>query len=139
MSIARLIRALTHLVFGRVNLLGFSYGVGVAYAVKGRETRQPKCLRDIKGLMAAEGLVKYAPEDEAFRLAACNAALAAKEQLDIGMYQNNNGIVFAKSVIWRQWHPMKLSPIDFGHGVLIIAETAADLAWSEMWRWLVNH
>lgn len=48
MLIARRIRGLTHQGFGRVNLLGFSYGVSVAYAATGRETRQPKCLRDIK-------------------------------------------------------------------------------------------
>lgn len=96
MSIARLIRGLTHQGCGRLNLLGFSYGVSVAYAAAGKETKQPRCRRDIKGLIAAEGLVKYAPEDEAFRLAACDQALIAREALDNGIYQNNNGVVFSQ-------------------------------------------
>ena len=96
MSIARLIRGLTHQGCGRLNLLGFSYGVSVAYAAAGKETKQPRCRRDIKGLIAAEGLVKYAPEDEAFPVAAGDQALIVREALDNGIYQNNNGVVFSQ-------------------------------------------
>ncbi|MGI9541902.1 MAG: hypothetical protein ACR2MX_01510 [Cyclobacteriaceae bacterium] len=94
MAIARLVRGLTRQGFDRMNLLGFSYGVSVAYAAAGRETQQHRILRDIKGIVAADGFMKYAPEDEAFRISSCDRAAAAQEQINNGVYQNSNGIFF---------------------------------------------
>lgn len=96
LSIARFIRGLTRQGFGRLNLLGFSYGATVAYAATGRETQKPRIFRNVKGLIPAEGLIKYAPEDEEFRIGACNRALVAQEQINNGIYQNNNGVVFGQ-------------------------------------------
>src|SRR5690606_39434229 len=61
MSIARLIRGLTGQGLGRLNLLGYSYGVGVAYGAAGRETREHPILRDIKGIIAVDQILKYDP------------------------------------------------------------------------------
>ena len=60
MSVARLIRGLTGQGFGRMNLFGYSYGVGVAYAAAGRETQQHPILQDVKGLVAVDQVMKYA-------------------------------------------------------------------------------
>jgi len=61
MAIARLIRGLTRNGFGKMNLLGFSYGVGVAYMAAGLETQRPRFFRSINGLIPADGLLKYDP------------------------------------------------------------------------------
>ena len=95
MAIARMVRGLTHQGFDRLNLLGFSYGVSVAYAAAGRETQQHRILRDIKGIIAAEGAMKYAVEDEASRISNCNRAAAAQDQINNGVYQSSNGIFFS--------------------------------------------
>ncbi|MBT8185286.1 MAG: hypothetical protein KJN76_10630 [Eudoraea sp.] len=94
MSIARLVRGLTRQGFGRLNLLGFSYGVSVAYAAAGRETQQHHILRDVIGLVAAEGAMKYAPEDETYRLLACERAAGAQSAYNEGVYQTSNGVSF---------------------------------------------
>ncbi|MDH3709914.1 MAG: hypothetical protein OER04_08510 [Cyclobacteriaceae bacterium] len=95
MAIARLVRGLSGQGFDQLNLLGFSYGVAVAYAAAGRETQQHGIRRDIKGVIAAEGAMKYAVEDEDSRIANCNRAAGAQAQLDMGIYQNSNGLTFS--------------------------------------------
>jgi len=94
MSVARLIRGLTWQGFGRLNVLGYSYGAVVAYAAAGTETQQKPCLRDIKGVVAVDQVMQYAPADEAFRVAACNGAAQIKTQINNGTYRNNNGQTF---------------------------------------------
>jgi len=91
MSIARLIRGLTGQGFGKLNLLGFSYGVGVAYGAAGRETRQHPIFRDIKGIIPVDGVFKYDPADENFRLSACAEADGYKAAIDMNNYQNGTG------------------------------------------------
>ncbi len=95
MAIARLVRGLSGQGFDQLNLLGFSYGVAVAYAAAGRETQQHRIRRDIKGVIAAEGAMKYAAEDEDSRIANCNRAAGAQAQIDMGVYQNSNGLTFS--------------------------------------------
>ncbi len=93
-SAARLIRGLTWQGLDRMNLLGFSYGVMVAYAAAGRETQQHPILRDVKGIVAVDQVMKYTAEYDANRKFACNGAAAAKQQIDNGVYQGNSGITF---------------------------------------------
>ena len=95
MSIARLIRGITGQGFGRLNLLGYSYGVLVAYGAAGRETQQHPILRHINGIIAVDQGMKYAASEEMFRQTACNSALESKQQIDNGVYHNNSGQVFA--------------------------------------------
>jgi hypothetical protein len=94
MSVARLIRGITGQGFGRLNVLGYSYGVLVAYGAAGRETQKHPILRHIDGIIAVDQGLKYAASEEVFRQAACNSALASKQQIDNGVYHNNSGQVF---------------------------------------------
>ena len=94
LSIARLIRGLTGQGFGRLNLLGFSYGVPVAYAAAGRETQQHPILRDIKGIIPVEAGMKYDKNDpvhESFRNSICDVAAGIKALIEGGTYESTLG------------------------------------------------
>jgi hypothetical protein len=98
MSVARLIRGISGQGFGRLNLLGYSYGVIVGYAAAGHETQQHPCLRDIKGLIAVDQVLKYdvtVEEAETSRKAVCTAANQARTQLNNGVYHGTSGQLFA--------------------------------------------
>ena len=96
MSVVRLIRGLTGQGLGQMNLFGYSYGVGVAYAAAGRETQQHPILQDVKGLVAVDQVMKYSADDESSRQSVCNAAAAIKKQIDAGVYQNSGGVMFGR-------------------------------------------
>lgn len=96
MTLARLIRGLTGQGFGKLNLMGFSYGVPVAYAAAGKETQQHPLFRDIKGIIPVEAGMKYDPADDASRNEMCIQAAGFKAILDGGTYVNNQGIVLAQ-------------------------------------------
>ena len=110
-SIARLIRGLTKQGFGRTNLLGFSYGGFVAYAAAGRETQQRRILRDIKGIIPVDALMKYAPGNETSRLANCAQAAGILNGINNGIYQNQQGINLAPFGVLATTNPGGLSPI----------------------------
>jgi len=97
LSIARLIRGLTGQGVGRLNLLGYSYGVGVVYGAAGRETQEHPILRDIKGIIALDQLMKFEPcgETAELRASVCEAAANFKAQLDAGTYQASQGVLLA--------------------------------------------
>ena len=88
LSIARLLRGLTGQGFGRVHLLGFSYGAAVAYIAAGHETQQPWFLRDIKGLLPVDFGLKVG--DEARQQAACMLAAADREAISNGTFNVDN-------------------------------------------------
>ena len=78
-----------------MNLLGFNYIVKVAYGAASRETRMHcSCRRNIKGLIPVDNVMKYAPEDEALRLADCEGAAQFKAGLKTGVYQRDFGVGF---------------------------------------------
>ena len=97
MAIARLIRGLTGQGVGRLNLLGYSYGVGVVYGAAGRETQQHPILRHIKGIVAVDQLLKFEPcgETETLRETVCATAEAVKAQLEAGTYHSSGGLTLA--------------------------------------------
>ena len=111
MSVARLIRGLTGQGFGRMNLLGYSYGVGVAYAAAGRETQQHPILQGVKGIVAVDQVMKYSSADETSRQSVCKAAAAIKKQMDEGVYQNNGGVVFGRFGNLATTAPGETSPL----------------------------
>ena len=81
MSIARLIRGLTRQGFSRMNLLGFSYGVSIAYGAANRETQQHWFWRDVKGIIPVDNAMKTDnPDAHAF-------SCARAEEL-MGLIQN---------------------------------------------------
>ena len=92
MSLARLIRGITKQSFGRMNLLGFSYSVALAYVAAGYETQQHRMKRDISGLIVVDGQLKYDPADQ---VAINNACIAAQNNLDAlnsGIFNTQNGV-----------------------------------------------
>ena len=86
MSIARRIRTLTGQGNGRLHLLGFSYGVQVAYAVANAETQRPPGHRNVKGLIPVDNNFKVSAEGP--RLNNCANAIAVRTNfLDQGIFQ----------------------------------------------------
>lgn len=112
MSLARLIRGFTGQGFRKMNLLGFSYGEMIAFDVAGRETQQHPIMNDINGLIPVDHAMKYAPEDEEFRLFACASAAAYKEQLSMGVYTTTDGYVFTMLGNLALAAPDEISPIE---------------------------
>lgn len=90
MSIARLIRGLTRQGFSKMNLLGFSYGVHVAYGAASKETQQHKISRDIKGIIPVDNTFK---SDNLNYLAnICKDAAIKKNELKNGQYAHPWGV-----------------------------------------------
>ena len=94
-SVARLIRGLSGQGFGKLNVLGYSYGGAVAYAAAGRETQQHPILRDVRGIVAVDQVLKYAETEEDNRLLACTAATNTLQMINDGVYHSNGGQVFS--------------------------------------------
>lgn len=84
LSIARRIRTLTGQGNGRLHLLGFSYGVHVAYAVVGEETQKPPGHRNVKGLIPVDSNFKVSTDS--VRTTNCNNAITSKTFLNNGMF-----------------------------------------------------
>jgi hypothetical protein len=113
-AIARVIRWLTGQGFGRMNLLGYSYGVGVTYAAAGNETQKHRRRRHIGGIIPVDALMKYSPADEMSRLNTCAVAADIRATLDSGMYQNESGLLFAALSSFATQAPDGPSPIFAG-------------------------
>jgi hypothetical protein len=87
MSVARLVRGLTGQGYGKINLLGFSYGVALAYGGAGLETQLAPICRDISGIIPVDSEFKFGPEEEAQRLENCAEAAATLAELEQGVYE----------------------------------------------------
>ncbi len=113
MSLARLIRGLTGQGFGKLNLLGFSYGAFVTYTAAGHETQKQEWMRNIKGIIPADGTMKLEPTDEnkPFIDAACENAQAVLDSINVGKYHNDGGIgsILIGNLAIEQ--PAQMSPI----------------------------
>jgi len=92
MSIARVIRGITKQGFGRLNLLGFSYSVNLAYVAAGHETQEHWVKRDINGIIPIDGQLKYDPQETSAIQQACSSAIAVQTAIENGIYQNKNGV-----------------------------------------------
>jgi pimeloyl-ACP methyl ester carboxylesterase len=79
MAVARVARGLTGSGLGPMNLMGWSRGALVAYAYANAETRLPQGMRQVSGLIPVDMVLKFAPEDEALRQAACGRHEALKK------------------------------------------------------------
>lgn len=90
MSIARLIRGLTRQGFSRMNLLGFSYGVSVAYGAASRETQQHWFFRDVKGIIPVDSAMKT--EDQASHEFSCGRADELNGLIQSGIYNDPWGV-----------------------------------------------
>lgn len=111
LAIARVIRFFTGQGFGRMNLLGYSYGVGVAYAAAGRETQVQRRRRHIGGIIPVDALMKYSPVDEVSRVNACLIAADIRDTIASGMFENRSGVLFATLSTLATTSPDDPSPI----------------------------
>jgi hypothetical protein len=64
LSLARSIRMATGQGVDQLELLGFSSGAITAYVVANEETRWPRYLRNVKGIIPVDWAIKYAPGEE---------------------------------------------------------------------------
>jgi hypothetical protein len=71
LRLARRVRAMTGSARGAMHLLGWSRGAAIGYAYLNLEARLPRGLRQVDGFIPVDMVVRYAPEDEAQRLQAC--------------------------------------------------------------------
>ncbi len=83
LAVARFSRLLTGSGFGRIHLLGFSRGGGVAYAYAGEESQRPRFLRHLEGLVIADFFVKS--DEPSLVQQACDDYAAVQAQLDAGV------------------------------------------------------
>ena len=106
LSIARRIRTLTGQGYGRLHLLGFSYGLYVTYAVAGEESQMPPGHRNVKGIIPVDSAMKVFTESS--RLAGCKNALNYQAQIDAGVYH-----IEASHLVYElaQSDPLGPSPI----------------------------
>ena len=88
LSIARFLRGVTGQGFGKIHLLGFSYGAAVAYGAAALETQQPWFLRDIKGLLPVDYGFKV--DDEERRQTACEGAALDRAAIRDGIFNVDN-------------------------------------------------
>jgi len=91
LSLARLIRAMTHQGVGPLELLGFSYGGIIGYNIIGEETQKPRPLRNIKGFIPLDIGIKFS--DEAILEFECSAADIDQGNLDAGIYSDDTGLL----------------------------------------------
>ena len=96
MTLARAIRGFTKHGCDKMNLLGFSYGVYVAYGAAGREIKMNPHFRNVKGLIPVD--LEMKSENESFIIASCTAA-----QKQLLLYENGSS-----------YNPYGLALIPFG-------------------------
>jgi len=92
LSVARTLRASTGQGNGRFDLLGFSYGVLLGYAIAGDETQWPHARRNVKGFVPVDYYFKT--NDEAMRASACQDIANLQGLLDAGTYNDASGLFF---------------------------------------------
>lgn len=91
LSLARLIRLGTGQGFGKLNLLGFSWGGIVGYTAAGEETQVPSFLRNVKGIIPLDIGVEL--EDPNYRAIYCGYAEGDQANLDAGVYSDDTGLL----------------------------------------------
>lgn len=90
MAVARIIRGLSGQSFCRMNLLGFSYGLAVAYGSASRETQQHWIMRDVKSIIPVDSRLKT--DDEALMAEKCGEAAYWLDSLNKGHYNRPWGV-----------------------------------------------
>jgi len=93
LSLARLLRGSTGQGFGQLHLLGFSYGVDVAYGVANQESQEPNLLRNVKGIIPVDYGINY-PDGSPIQTASCDGVAANQALLDAGVYNDTSGVFF---------------------------------------------
>lgn len=89
LSLSRLIRRATGQGFGKIHLLGFSYGTWIAYPVVNQETQLPHGLRNVKGLIPVDAGVTFAA-GEPFRALLCDLIPQDEARYAAGTYNDDS-------------------------------------------------
>lgn len=108
---ARLVRGLTEQGFGKVNLLGFSYGNFIGYGAAAKETQLHPVLRCVKGIISVDHALKYFPDETELISRACEVAAGVKEQYNNGVYQATDGLTFINLGRLALNAPDEISPV----------------------------
>jgi hypothetical protein len=108
LEIARSIRLASGQGNRRMHVLGFSYGVPVAYVIAAHETQLPPGKRAVNGIIAVDFDLKVtgAAVDES-----CAAAANGQARIDAGDYGNPNGIFLSTVGMLAELFPNEASPI----------------------------
>lgn len=110
LAVARLIRASTGQGNDQLQLLGFSYGVHVGYAVAADETQQPPNRRNVRGIIPVDAGFKT--NEEAGRVSSCRSVAHQQGLLDAGVYQDSVGLLLQHIANLARTAPDSLSPLD---------------------------
>ncbi|WP_289055826.1 hypothetical protein [Carboxylicivirga marina] len=114
MTFARFIRGFTGQGFKKMNLLGFSYGVSVAYGAASLETQQHRICRDIKGLIPVDSEFKGNPKNNE---SACSVAASHMALINDGMYHYPWGVGFIQLASMTMAAPDDMSTISGFEGL----------------------
>jgi hypothetical protein len=108
LSIARRIREANRKGSGTLYLLGFSYGVPIAYSVAGDETQKPYDRRNVKGLIPVDFFMKT--NDNDVRSSLCTEAVDVQGAIDAGTYEGNDGVLLKEFSDLAKSAPDEQSP-----------------------------
>jgi len=112
MGIARIVRGITGQGFSSLNLLGFSSGNTVTYAVANSETQENNIGKHhVKGIISVDNAFMVQNGEDS----GCESAQAVIDQINNGVFQNTNGQFFQTVGYLAHELPNELSPI-FGDG-----------------------
>ena len=109
LEIVRTIRRTSGQGNRRLHVLGFSYGVPIAYAIAGNETQLSPGKRRVKGIISVDYDMKV--EDGLDRELACISAFNGQEAIDGGSFVNDQGLVLTAIGTLAEFAPDAPSPI----------------------------
>ncbi len=99
LSVARCTRLLTGNGWRKMDLLGHSWGATLGYALLSAETQRPPGRRQVKGFIPADFYFKT--DSEETRLYACEAAAAAQDDLNNGIYADDHFLLLTLGELAR--------------------------------------
>lgn len=108
---ARLLRTITNCGSGQMLMLGHSRGAQYCFAYANMETKYPSLLRDIKGIIPLDLILKIAPENEQMKEAAEIRYQVLKEKYDSGIYCDNEGATMKYVAGLARTAPEEMSPV----------------------------
>jgi hypothetical protein len=109
LKVARSIRVSTGQGNGRLHVLGFSYGVPIAYGLAGQETQLPPGQRVVKGIIPIDYELKF--EDPARRAKACANAERDQGIVDSGTYEDGSFVPLLPLAALAESTPDAPSPV----------------------------
>ncbi len=141
LAVVRSIRVATGQGKPRLHVLGFSYGVPIAYAIAGNETQRPPGQRLVKGIISLDYDLKVG--DETRRTNICIAAANGQHRVDAGNHANDDGAFLMlvgqlaknfRQMIQPRFRPSRASPTGRSHSSWASSTTPVALRWGRIRR-----